>query len=114
MHGFLYENGIFAAFNLPKAVDTLPADINDHGQIVGFYIDGNFVARSFLLEDGSFTNFDVPFFEIFATQVSGINNNGQIVGSYLEQNPGDPVNPFPSRGFIANPKRDLKLVAQRQ
>ena len=35
VHGFLYENGIFAAFNFPKAVDTLPADINDHGQIVG-------------------------------------------------------------------------------
>jgi len=113
VHGFLYENGSFTAFDFPKAVDTLPADINDHGQIVGSYVDGNFVGRSFLLENGTFTIFNVPFIEVFASRVSGINNKGQIVGTYLEDNSGDPVNPFPSRGFIANPKLDLNLIAQR-
>ena len=107
-HGFLYDNGIFTSFDFPDATATLPADINDRGQIVGNYADTNMVAHSFLLDDGKFTTFDVSFSNVVATHVSGINNRGQIVGRYLESNPSDPVNPFPSHGFIATPETDPK------
>ena len=107
-HGFLYDNGIFTSFDFPDATATLPADINDRGQIVGIYADTNMVAHSFLLDDGKFTTFDVSFSNVVATHVSGINNRGQIVGRYLESNPSDPVNPFPSHGFIATPETDPK------
>jgi probable HAF family extracellular repeat protein len=111
-HGFIYDNGVFSAFDFPQGVETYPADINDHGVILGVYEDANFVGGSFLLQDGTFTTFEVPFSGVFATAVSGINNKGQIVGRYIEHNPDDPVNPFLSHGFIATPKTKLKLVAQ--
>ena len=107
-HGFFYDNGIFTSFDFPGALATLPADINDHGQIVGNYADTNLIGHGFLLENGRFTTFDVTFSNVVATQVSGINNRGQIVGRYLESNPGDPVNPFLSDGFIATPGRESK------
>jgi uncharacterized membrane protein len=113
-HGFIYDNGGFTAFDFPGAVETAPADINDHGVILGTYEDANFVGRSFLLVDRAFTTFAVPFSAVFATEVSGINNKGQIVGRYIEYNPDEPVNPYLSHGFIATPKSDLKLVVQRQ
>ncbi len=112
-HGFLYDSGTFTAFDFPDGLATLPVDVNDQGQILGIYGDANFVGRSFLLQDGSFTSFDVPFSDVYATQVSGINNKGQIVGRYLEYNSGDPVNPFLSHGFIATPRRsDSRLFAR--
>jgi uncharacterized membrane protein len=112
-HGFIYDNGVFSAFDFPDGLATLPTDINDHKQILGIYGDANFVGRSFLFQDGSFTSLEVPFSEVFATQVSGINNKGQIVGRYIQRNPSDPVNPFLSNGFVASPRSD-KLVAQIQ
>jgi uncharacterized membrane protein len=112
-HGFIYDNGVFSAFDFPNGLATLPTDINDHEQVLGIYGDANFVGRSFLLQDGIFTSLEVPFSEVFATQVSGINNKGQIVGRYIQRNPSDPVNPFLSHGFVASPRSD-KLVAQIQ
>jgi hypothetical protein len=67
-----------------------------------------------MLQDGKFSTFAIPFAAVFATEVSGINNKGQIVGRYIEYNPGDSVTPFLSHGFVATPKTNLKLVAQRQ
>jgi probable HAF family extracellular repeat protein len=110
--GFLYDNGIFTSFDFPDAVVTLPFDINDNGQIVGlFVVDRGSIARSFVLDDGTFTTFDVPFPGILFTEVRGINNQGQIVGRYVENNPDDPVNPFPSHGFVASPNVNSPLVA---
>jgi probable HAF family extracellular repeat protein len=112
-HGFIYDNGVFVAFDFPDGSETFAADINDNGQILGLYTDANFVSHSFLLEDGSFTNIDVPFSDVFETEVSGINNKGQIVGRYVQRNPDDPVNPFLSHGFLATPICHLNLVAQK-
>ena len=112
VHGFIYDKGVFSAFDFPEGVETYPADINDHGVILGIYEDANFVGRSFLLQDGAFTTFEVPFAAVLETVVSGINNKGQIVGRYIKHNPSDPETPFPSHGFIATPKTNLKLVAQ--
>ncbi|TMB72357.1 MAG: hypothetical protein E6J54_10350 [Deltaproteobacteria bacterium] len=110
--GFLYDNGIFTSFDFPDAVATFPVDLNDNGQIVGiFATDTDSTGRSFLLDAGRFTTFDVPFSGVVATQVSGINNRGQIVGRYITSNPGDLVNPFPSHGFVATPNVNSPLVA---
>ncbi|HEX7231865.1 MAG TPA: hypothetical protein VF452_15810 [Candidatus Binatia bacterium] len=110
-HGFIYDKVTFSALDFPGGLATLPADINDSGQIVGIYSDANFISRSFLLHRGEFTQLDVGFADTFTTEVSGINNKGQIVGRYTQNNPADPVNPFPSHGFVGVPKNHLKPVA---
>lgn len=111
-HGFLYDNGFFSSFDFPGATATIPMDINDRGQIVGVYGDSDMMAHSFLLEDGKFTTFEVPFPGVVLTDVSGINNRGQIVGRYLESNPDDVFNPFFNHGFIATPKTEPKSKSQ--
>jgi probable HAF family extracellular repeat protein len=111
-HGFLFDNGIFTQFDFPDAVATFPGDLNDEGQIVGiFAADTDSIGRSFLLDAGTFTTFDVPLSGVVATQVSGINNRGQIVGRYIKSNPDDLDNPFPSHGFVATPNVNSQVVA---
>jgi hypothetical protein len=105
-HGFLYDNGFFSAFDVPGASETLPLDMNDQGQIVGVYSDSNMVVHSFLLADGKFSTFEIPFPGVLLTDVSGINNRGQIVGRFLTTNPTDILNPFFNHGFIATPKSE--------
>jgi uncharacterized membrane protein len=115
--GFLYDTGIFTSFDFPDSTATFPSDINDRGQIVGIYSDADFVAHSFVLDNGSFTTFVAPFADAIATEVSGINNDGQIVGRYLSVNPGDSLDPVLSHGFIATPiktkSKSLVSVATR-
>jgi probable HAF family extracellular repeat protein len=112
VRGFLYDNGFFSSFDFPGATATLPLDINDRGQIVGIYADTEMVAHSFLLEDETFTTFEVPFPGVVLTDVSGINDRGQIVGRYLERNPDDVFNSFFNHGFIATPKSEPKSKSQ--
>jgi uncharacterized membrane protein len=107
-HGVLYDRGIFISFDFPGSLVTAPTDINDDGQIVGVYVANDGVLQSFLLENGKFTTINVPFPGVVFTDISGINNRGQIVGRYVESNPGDPVNPFLSHGFIATPESEPK------
>jgi probable HAF family extracellular repeat protein len=109
--GFLFDNGSFTRFDFPGAVETFPGDLNDEGQIIGiFAADAASIGQSFVFDAGTFTIFDVPFSGVVATQVSGINNEGQIVGRYIQSNPSDPVNPFPSHGFVATPNVNSPLV----
>lgn len=110
-HGFIYDKGAFSAFDFPDGSATFPADINDSGHIVGVYSDADFISRSFLLQNGQFTKLDVGLADTFTTEVSGINNKGQIVGRYTQHNPADPVNPFPSHGFVGLPKNRFKPLA---
>jgi len=113
VHGFLDNDGIFTSFDFPNAVSTLALDINDDGQIVGLFSSDptSSIARSFVLDDGTFTTFDVPFSGVVGTEVRGINNQGQIVGRYITSNPNDVFNPFPSHGFVASPNANSPLVA---
>jgi probable HAF family extracellular repeat protein len=111
-HGFLYDNGFFSAFDVPGASETIPLDINDQGQIVGVYSDSNMVAHSFLLADGKFSTFEIPFPGVVFTDVSGINNRGQVVGRFLTSNPNDISNPFFNHGFIATPKSEPQSQLQ--
>jgi uncharacterized membrane protein len=109
-HGFLYDRGIFISFDFPASQLTLPMDINDREQIVGIYVDNTILVHGFVLEDGTFTTFDVPFPNVVFTDVQGINNRGQIVGRYLTSNPdpSDIGNPFLNHGYIATPETEPK------
>jgi hypothetical protein len=40
-HGFLYSHGTYTPLNVPGAVATYATDINDQGQIVGYYSDAS-------------------------------------------------------------------------
>jgi probable HAF family extracellular repeat protein len=111
-HGFLYDKGFFSAFDFPGASETLPLDMNDQGQIVGVYSDSNMVAHSFLLADGRWSTFEIPFPGVVLTDVSGINNRGQMVGRFLVSNAGDISTPFFNHGFIATPKSKPQSQSQ--
>ncbi len=69
----------FTTIDVPGAVATLAQGINDHGQIVGEYLDGITGPGHGPLLDGTFTTIDVPGASF--TVARGINNRGQIVGS---------------------------------
>jgi probable HAF family extracellular repeat protein len=79
--GFTFSGGRYTAFSVPGYA-TVPAGINDAGQIAGIYYTG-FVSgpsRGFLLSGGKYTTLDVPGAVHFYG--GGINNLGQIVFGY--------------------------------
>jgi probable HAF family extracellular repeat protein len=92
-HGFLYYNGTYTTLDVPLPAGsalglfTAPASINDAGQMVGYYLDGNNFAHGFLYYNGTFTTLDNHANGGYATYLSGINNAGQIVGYYQDDSP---------------------------
>jgi probable HAF family extracellular repeat protein len=86
--GYLRDRkGAFTSFEFPGAKLTIVFDINNHGQMVGTYVDaagstpGGFT-HGFLLEDGIFTTIDFP--GPSETEILGINDRGQMVGTYID------------------------------
>jgi probable HAF family extracellular repeat protein len=68
---------------IPGAQGVYAYDINDAGQIVGYYIDENGLNRAFLYDTTGAHTLAVPTVEnadVFS-QAAAINNAGQIVGS---------------------------------
>ena len=102
-HGYIWRNGVFTSFNVPNdhpVLGTVPLGINDRGQVVGNYVDGNGGLlgpndgrHGFLLNKGIYTQLDVPGAAFTVAQ--GINNEGQIVGLYLNDDDSE-------HGFIWN------------
>jgi hypothetical protein len=74
--GLLYSKGKLTEFSVPKAVETEGYGINDRGDIVGSFIDGNGAQHGFLLHNKKYTQIDVP--SDYNTVAWGINNTGQI------------------------------------
>jgi len=74
----------FTTFDNPLATNNTSAfDINDAGQIVGYYQDSRREAHGFLLSGGTYTTPDVSSANpAFGTLAQGINDAGQIVGYY--------------------------------
>jgi probable HAF family extracellular repeat protein len=70
----------FTLLNGPGARETIANGINDHGQIVGWYIHPTYGQQGFLYDDGIFTPLDVPGGQANVTYPIGINNDGWIVG----------------------------------
>lgn len=82
-HGFVYANGRFTNVDFPGAArgeQTLASAINAAGQVVGTYLDRNYVTHGFLLTNGNYINVDVPGSRY--TFTTGINTAGQVVGHF--------------------------------
>src|SRR4029077_3389720 len=62
---------------------TRAQDINDQGQIVGFYVDSSGATHGFLYSGGTYTTLDDPL-GTGGTFAQGINDQGQIVGYYID------------------------------
>jgi uncharacterized membrane protein len=67
--------------------------INDAGDIVGGYFDGDGNEHGFLLKKEVLTTIDVPFEGSVGTQLNGINNSGVIVGAWVDS-------AFTAHGFV--------------
>ena len=98
-NGFLLDKigGTFTTIDVPAAVHTAAAAINDAGVIVGNYTACKTqpeipstqrapcvlqVLHGFQLSGATYTTIDPP--GSIATNVGGINNSGEVVGSYGE------------------------------
>jgi uncharacterized membrane protein len=80
-HGFVYANGRFTNVDFPRAArgeQTMVSAINAVGQVVGNYLDRNYVTHGFILTEGNYINLDVPGPR--QTYPTGVNMTGQIVG----------------------------------
>ena len=97
--GFLYSNGTFTTIDDPlsdlnhaNGSGTAAYSINNAGQVVGGYSDGNLQTHGFLYSNSIYTTIDDPL-GVHGTSLSGINDNGQIVGTYTDSN-------FKSHSFL--------------
>jgi probable HAF family extracellular repeat protein len=82
-HGFLLDQGSYTTLNVPGSRYTVAHGINDSGQIVGYYWDGN-IEHGFLFDRGNYTTLAVPGARY--TWATGINASGQIVRHYWDGN----------------------------
>jgi probable HAF family extracellular repeat protein len=83
---FIYSGGTFTDLPAPSGTAPLSAeamDINNAGQIVGFY-QSQSPNHGFLYKGGVYTTLDDPSAGPSGTIAYGINNNGQIVGTYSD------------------------------
>jgi len=94
-HGFLYSRGVLTLIDVPDVYASVAADINNRGQVVGYYRTTpgatNPFFHGFEYDRGRFTLLDVPFFTPPDTTPRGINARGQVVGSSFEWVSGRPV-----------------------
>jgi probable HAF family extracellular repeat protein len=82
-HGYLQDSsGDFETIDHPMAVRYTGEliGINNLGQIVGIYLDGDGMDHGFLLDDGVFTPISVPDSQV--TIPFRINDQGRIVGHF--------------------------------
>jgi probable HAF family extracellular repeat protein len=65
-HGFLLERGQMTVIEHPdapedpSATNTAASDLNDRGQIVGYYTDANGTYHGYRYDKGRFTRIDPP------------------------------------------------------
>jgi hypothetical protein len=99
LHGFVAKRGKFTRINVPGALATSPAAINEPGDIIGSYSvvvqPGVLVQRGFLFARGSFANIDVPGGK--NTLPTVLNNSGTIGGTF--EDPALPA-PFNTVAFV--------------
>ncbi len=75
-HGFLLSGATVTPVDYPGARFTSPADINNHGHVVGTWDAGAFLTQDLV----NFTPLDFP--EGAFISPSGINDHGHIIGYY--------------------------------
>ncbi len=94
----------FTTVGFPGA-DTKANGINDPGDIVGRYLDGNGDRHGFLRDrGGSFSTIDFLDPGLTQCRAQGINNRGQIVG-HCEDGAGK------SRGFLRDTGGSFSSIA---
>ena len=72
----------FVNIDYPDAYLTIPEAVNDHGAVVGYYLDTQYGSyHGFLYSGGTYTTIDDP---AGTTYPEGINNAGVITGVYEE------------------------------
>ncbi|NKE73788.1 hypothetical protein [Candidatus Manganitrophus noduliformans] len=76
----------FNLINVPGAVYTFPHDINNRGEVVGYFIYTDGEKHGFLFSGGNFTAIDFP--NALWTEAWGINDAGEIVGGYQDLETG--------------------------
>lgn len=79
-HGWVFKDGKFATIDFPGSPNTLAADINAAGDVVGRYLDAEGRSHGFLLRGGRFTTIEFP--GALNTNAWAINSKGDITGSY--------------------------------
>jgi uncharacterized membrane protein len=99
---FLFRDGRFTPLRgVPGAAASAHLNLNNRGQVVGFYPDDQGVIRSFVKDRrGQVTTFAVP--GAAATLAAGINDRGQVAGTYLAAPLGGGP-PGTARGFVRQP-----------
>ena len=92
VHGFIRDrHGAITTFEVPYWRLHNVSDINNRGQIVGYYDQPNFVGGGAFLRDRDGTITTITYPGAAYTLAHGINDRGQVVGAYLE--PGAAPNP---------------------
>jgi len=94
--GFLLSEGKYTILDCGK-YQTEANGINDDEDIVGECSDfyPTYAEHAFLLHEGKYHIFDVPFPNVIGTVALGLNNEGDIVGVYTDIN-------FKDHGFIVH------------
>ncbi|MCX6592820.1 MAG: hypothetical protein NTZ56_14960 [Acidobacteria bacterium] len=62
---------------------SIPFDVNNRGDVVGVFFDGDSLGHGFLRKDGHY--FPVNYPGAITTSVLGINDQGQLVGGYFDE-----------------------------
>jgi probable HAF family extracellular repeat protein len=96
-HGFLYSNGAITAdiaypadlTGIPTnglGVSTVATQINDSGEIVGYYsyglLSGQTVTHGFIDNNGAYSTVDFP--GATSTFLTGVNNFDEIIGRWMD------------------------------
>ena len=97
-HGFLWQSGTPMTVDFQGATATQILGVNNQGQAVGSYTDGQKVTHGFVYNwrTHAFNQVDVP--GSTSTVVNGINKRGWLVGFYTDNS-----TPMNTIGFVAKP-----------
>jgi hypothetical protein len=87
-HGFVDTGGAFAAISDPLGVNgTWATGIDNHGDIVGYYVDGGGITHGFVDLGGTYQTVDDPNAGPGGgTEILGVNNALMVVGYYVDPN----------------------------
>ncbi len=96
-HAFFAKNGVVTVFDPPGAASSSAVDINNAGQIVGYYTDASGQSHAFLDENGTFTSFAPP--DAVWSRATHINASGVIIGEYAVNGQSPPGQEY---AFIDN------------
>jgi probable HAF family extracellular repeat protein len=85
-YGFVDSGGVFTDLSFPGGYSTVPWDINDNGEVVGYYLGADGHSHGFLYYDGKYSSVDYGYdIEIF-----GVNNAGDFVGTFMPHQVPEP------------------------